>query len=46
MKDKLGGKMMRKFSALTAKTYSYLTDNSDKDKKNKKPKKVCHKAKT
>ena len=33
MKDKLDGKMMRKFSALTAKTHSYLTDNNDRDKK-------------
>lgn len=33
MKDDLSGKMIREFSASTAKTYNYLTDNNDKDKK-------------
>ena len=28
MKDKLGGKTMTEFVGLSAKTYSYLTDNS------------------
>ena len=33
MKDELSGKMMTKFVGLRAKTYSYLTDNSSKDRK-------------
>ena len=32
MKDELGRKIMKKFAALRAKTYSYLMDNNDKDK--------------
>ena len=37
---------MKEFVALTAKTYSYLTNNNDEDKKSKKHKKRCHKTKT
>ena len=35
MKDELGGKMMKKFAALRAETYSYITDSNDEDKKAK-----------
>ena len=35
MKDELGGKMMNKFAALRAETYSYITDSNDEDKKAK-----------
>ena len=35
MKDELGGKIMEKFVRLRAKTYSYLKDNNDEDKKSK-----------
>ena len=31
MKDELGGKLMKEFAALRAKTCSYLTDNNDED---------------
>ena len=33
MKDELGGQTMKEFVGLTAKTYSYLKDNNDEDKK-------------
>ena len=39
MKDKLGRKLMTKFVGLKAKTYSYLTDDSSKNKKAKGTKK-------
>ena len=32
MKDELGGKIMKEFAALRAKTYSYLTENSGENK--------------
>ena len=35
MKDKLGGKIMKKLVGLRAKTYSYLIDDSSEDKKAK-----------
>ena len=35
MKDKLGGKIMIEFAILRPKTFSYLTDNSDANKKAK-----------
>ena len=38
MKDELGEKVTKKFAGLRAKTYSYLTDNYDKDKKGKQTK--------
>ena len=34
MKGTLGGQLMKEFVALRTKTYSYLKDNSDEDKKN------------
>ena len=39
MKDELGGKILTKFVELRAKTYSYLIDNGNKDKKAKDTKK-------
>ena len=43
MKNKLGGKIMTKFVALRAKTYSYLIDDGSKDKKAKETKKCLMK---
>ena len=43
IKDELGGQIMKEFVELKAKTYSYLRDNNDGDKKSKRHKKVCHK---
>ena len=40
MKDELGRKMMTKLVVLRAKTYSYLTDNGNEDKKAKGIKRV------
>ena len=40
MKDKLGGKVMVEFVRLRAKTYSYLIDDSSKEKKPKDTKSV------
>ena len=39
MKDKSGRKIMKKIVGLRAKTYSYLKDNNDEDKKSKRHKK-------
>ena len=46
MKDELGGKIMAEFVALRPKTYSYLTNDCEEDKKAKRNKEVCYKAKT
>ena len=35
MKDELGGRIMKKCFGLRTKTYSYLKDNNDEDKKPK-----------
>ena len=35
IKDELGGQIMKKFVGLRAKTYSFLKDNNDEDKKAK-----------
>ena len=40
MKDEFGGKIMTKFVALIPKTYSYLMDVGNSDKKEKRTKKV------
>ena len=40
MEDELGGKIMKEFATLRAKAYSYLTDDNDKDKKQKTQKSV------
>ena len=45
MKDELGGPIMKEFVGLSTKTYSYLKNNNDEDKKVK-DKKVCDKKKT
>ena len=45
MKDELGGKMMIKFVEFTAKTYSYLRDDGNEDKKAKGTKKRVKKRK-
>ena len=39
-KDELGGKIVIEFVALRPKTYSYLTDDDDSDKKLKEQKNV------
>ena len=39
MKDELGGKIMKEFVVLKPKTYSYLTDDFEEDKKAKGTKK-------
>ena len=39
MKDELGGKIMKEFVILKPKTYSYLTDDFEEDKKAKGTKK-------
>ena len=45
MKDELHRKILNKYAALTAKTYSYLTDNNREDKKLKGTKKCIVKRK-
>ena len=45
MNDKLGGKIMKKYVGLTAKTYSYLIDDGSEDKKAKGTKKCVIKRK-
>ena len=42
-KEKLGEKIMNKMFGLRAKTYSYLKDNNDEDKKAKVKKSVSQK---
>ena len=46
MKNKLGGKIMTELPSLKPKTYTYLTNDNDENKKSKRHKKVCHKTKT
>ena len=45
MKDELSGQIMKEFFGLRAKTYSYLKDNNDEDKKSKGTKKCVIKIK-
>ena len=45
IKDELGGQIMKEFVELRAKTYSYLRDNNDGDKKAKGTKKCVIKSK-
>ena len=45
MKDELGGKIMKKFVGIRAKTYSYLIDDGSEDKKGKYTKKCVIKRK-
>ena len=45
MKDELGGEIMKEFVVLREKTYSYLKDNKEEDKKSKKHKKFVIKRK-
>ena len=45
MKDELGGQIMKEFVGLRAKTYSYLKDNNDENKKAKGTKKCVIKRK-
>ena len=40
MKDELGGHFMKEFVGLRAKTYGYLKDNNDEDKKAESTKKL------
>ena len=42
MKDKLGGQIMEEFVGLRVKTYSYLKDSNNEDKKSK-GKNMCRK---
>ena len=43
MKKELGGKRLKEFTTLRGKTYRYLTDNKDEEKKHKK---LCDNKKT
>ena len=43
MNDELGGKIMKKFAAFRPKTYSYLMDDGNSDKKAKGTKKCVTK---
>ena len=45
MKDELAGQIMKELVGLRAKTYSYLKDNNDEDKKAKGTKKLVIKRK-
>ena len=45
MKDELGGQILKEFLGLKAKTYSYLKDNNDEDKKAKGTRKCIIKTK-
>ena len=43
IKDELGGKIMTEFVALRPKTYAYLIDDGNSDKKAKRNKEMCDK---
>ena len=42
MNDGLNGHIMKELVGLRPKTYSYLKDNNDENKKNKRHRRVCH----
>ena len=46
IKDELGGKIMIAVAALRPKSYVYLTNDSNENKKANDTKKVCHKNNT
>ena len=46
MKNELGGEIMTESVALRPKTYSYLTDDCEEDKKSKRNEEACYKTKT
>ena len=46
MKDELGGEIIKEFVALRPKTYSYLMDDDNNDKKAKGTKKLCNEKNT
>ena len=46
MKDELGGEIITEFVALRPKTYSYLMDDGNNDKKAKGAKKLCNEKNT
>ena len=46
MKDELGGKIMAEFVDFRVKTYYYLMDDDNSDKKSQRNRKMCNKTNT